>query len=203
MTDRFHSGERELQDRFDSRRLADRVGNIMHETFSAGDVEFLGRMDMFFLATSDTDGNLDCSYKGGEPGFIRVLDERTLAYPSYDGNGMFMSMGNVLQHPKVGMLFVDFDLQRRMRVNGTATIHYEHALMAEYTEAQFIVEVRADTIFANCPRYIHKMALVERSVFVPKSACETPDPEWKDHFEEALPLAQQERRAAQRGATAS
>ena len=201
MTERFHSGERELQDRFDSRRLADRVGNIMHETFSAGDIEFLGRMDMFFLATSDAEGNLDCSYKGGEPGFIRVLDERTLAYPSYDGNGMFMSMGNVLQHPKVGMLLVDFDRQRRMRVNGTASIHYDHPLMAEYAEAQFIVEVRADAIFANCPRYIHKMALVERSVFVPKSACETPDPEWKDHFEADLPIAQQERRAGKKATT--
>jgi predicted pyridoxine 5'-phosphate oxidase superfamily flavin-nucleotide-binding protein len=198
VTERFHSGERELQDRFDSRRLADRVGNIMHDTFTEGDIDFLGRMDMFFLATGDAEGNLDCSYKGGAPGFIRVLDERTLAYPSYDGNGMFMSTGNVLQHPKVGMLFVDFDRQRRMRVNGTASIHYDHPLMKEYAEAQFVVEVRADTVFSNCPRYIHKMALVERSAFVPKSECDTPDPEWKDHFEQELPVTQQERRAATR-----
>ncbi len=199
MTDQFHDGERELQDRFDSRRLADRVGNIIHDVFSDGDRDFLARMDMFFLATGDAGGNLDCSYKGGEPGFLRVLNERTLAYPSYDGNGMFMSMGNVLQHPKVGMLFVDFDRQRRMRVNGTATIRYEHPLMTEFPEAQFIVEVVAEAIFSNCPRYIHKMALVERSVFVPKAACETPDPEWKDHFEEALPADQQARRATKRG----
>ena len=199
MAEQFHEGERELQDRFDSRRLADRVGNIIHDAFSDGDRDFLARMDMFFLATGDAEGNLDCSYKGGEPGFLRVLDDRTLAYPNYDGNGMFMSMGNVLQHPKVGMLFVDFDRQRRMRVNGTAAIRYQHPLMREFPEAQFIVEVIADEIFSNCPRYIHKMELVERSVFVPKAACETPDPDWKDHFEAELPADQRARRAAQRG----
>lgn len=196
----YHGGERELQERFDSTRLADKLNErVVHDTISDGDRDFIGRMDMFFLASVSAEGNVDCSYKGGEPGFVKVLDERTVAFPNYDGNGMFMSMGNVLQHPKVGMLFVDFDRQRRMRVNGTAAIRYQHPLMREFPEAQFIVEVIADEIFSNCPRYIHKMELVERSVFVPKAACETPDPDWKDHFEAELPADQRARRAAQRG----
>jgi predicted pyridoxine 5'-phosphate oxidase superfamily flavin-nucleotide-binding protein len=193
----FHPGERELQERFDSARLADAISNAtIHDIISDRDRAFIERMDMFFLATGDADGNLDCSYKGGEPGFVRVVDERTVAFPHYDGNGMFMSTGNILEHPRVGMLFIDFEHQWRMRINGEARIDYDHPLMAEYPEAQFLVLVTPHQIFANCPRYIHKMQLVERSKFVPKAACETPDPDWKDHFEDALPESQRRRRAA-------
>ena len=195
----FHPGERELQGRFDSTRLADAVsGATMHDWITPRDKEFIERMDMFFLATGDAAGNLDCSYKGGEPGFVRVVDEQTIAFPHYDGNGMFMSTGNILEHPNVGMLFIDFENQWRMRVNGEAWIEYDHPLMAEFPEAQFMVLVRPYQVFPNCPRYIHKMKLVERSKFVPKAACETPEPDWKDHFEDALPVAQQERRQTQR-----
>jgi len=198
----FHDGERELQERFDSLRLADKVSEVtFHSEFSEADKAFIERMDMFFLATSDAQGNVDCSYKGGDPGFVRVLDSRTLAFPSYDGNGMFMSMGNLRQHPKVGMLFIDFWNQWRMRVNGTATIEFDDPLMADYPEAQFVVRVTPDTIFPNCPRYIHKMELVERSSFVPRNARETPDPDWKDHFEPVLPADQQDRRRRRREAT--
>lgn len=195
----FHGAERKLQERFDSVRLADKVAEVtMHDFISDRDRAFIEARDMFFLATSDADGNLDCSYKGGDPGFVRVVDPRTLAFPSYDGNGMFMSGGNILAHPKVGMLFIDWENGWRMRVNGVASIHFEHPLMAEYPEAQFIVEVQPERVFPNCPRYIHRMQLVERSKFVPHADCETPDPEWKDAFEESLPIAQQERRAANR-----
>jgi len=192
----FHDGEREMQRRFDSVALADRIASLTwHDRFNERDREFIERMDMFFLATSDGEGNLDCSYKGGDPGFVRIIDETTLAFPSYDGNGTFMSMGNLREHAKVGMLFIDFENQARMRVNGTASIDFEDALMAEYTEAQFIVRVTPGQIFPNCPRDIHKMQLVERSEFVPRAACETPDPDWKDHFEEVLPAGQKARRA--------
>lgn len=194
----FHEGERELQERFDSVRLADSVGRIVHDFLTPHDAAFIEERDMFFLATSDDEGNLDCSYKGGDPGFVRVLDENRLAFPNYDGNGMFMSAGNLLRHAKVGMLFIDWDGQGRMRVNGSATVQFDHPLMSEFPEAQFIVEVTAEQVFPNCPRYIHRMKLVERSVFVPKAACETPEPDWKDHFEEDLPAAQQVRRTAKR-----
>lgn len=196
----FHPGEREIQERFDSVRLADKVHDVtMHDWITPRDKEFIERMDMFFLATGDANGNLDCSYKGGEPGFVRVVDEQTIAFPHYDGNGMFMSTGNILEHSKVGMLFIDFQNQWRMRVNGEARIEYDHPLMAEFPEAQFLVLVRPLQVFPNCPRYIHKMELVERSKFVPKAECQTPDPDWKESFEEHLPTAQRERRAAERG----
>lgn len=197
--DHFHPGERALQERFDSARLADAIaGSTMHAAFTDRDREFIETRDMFFLATSDEQGNLDCSFKGGDPGFVRIVDERTLAFPSYDGNGMFMSAGNILRHAKVGMLFLDWDSGWRTRVNGTATISFDDALLAEFPEAQFMVRVTPDQIFPNCPRYVHRMQTVERSEFVPRPGAETPDPQWKDFFEDHLPGAQKARRAARR-----
>ena len=179
MPDIFNEGSRQLQDQFDTRRLADRVGEIVHDVIDDNDRAFIERMDMFFLATVDEQGHANCSYKGGEPGFVRVVDERTIAFPNYDGNGMYLSMGNVLRTRQVGLLFIDFEHQWRMRLNGEATIDAGDPLMAEYPEAQFIVRVKAREIFPNCPRYIHKYKLVERSRFVPKSECKTPVPSWK------------------------
>jgi len=190
-------GAREVQDRFDTRRLADAISSrTVHDTINDGDRQFIERMDMFFIATEGSNGLLDCSYKGGEPGFVKVLDEHTIAFPNYDGNGQYMTAGNIIETGRVGMLFIDFQNQWRMRLNGTATIDFGDPLIAEWPEAQFVVRVRAEEVFPNCPRYIHKMELVERSVFVPKAECETPDPGWKDHFEDALPEDQRKRRAA-------
>ena len=193
----FHAGQRMLQERFDATRLANRIVEVTwHTRFTDSDRQFIERMDMFFLATGDADGNLNCSYKGGDPGFVRVVDEETLAFPSYDGNGTFLSTGNVLAHSKVGMLFIDFENQGRMRVNGTASIDFDDPLVREFEGAQFVVRVRADVIFPNCPRYIHRMERVERSPFVPRSGRDTPDPDWKDHFDDVLPAEQQRRRSA-------
>ncbi len=188
----FHQGSRELQERFDTRRLADRLEeSIVGDTIDAHGKAFIEHLDMFFLATVDREGHANCSYKGGDPGFVRVVDEHTLAFPNYDGNGMYLSMGNVLETRQVGMLFIDFENQWRMRVNGEATIDPGDPLMAECPEAQFIVRVRAREVFPNCPRYIHKMKLVERSRFVPKDACQTPVPGWKagDWVADVLPEA--------------
>jgi len=195
----FHRGEREVQQRFDSVRLADKLSEVaIHDVITDNDRSFIEARDMFFLASGDADGNLDCSYKGGDPGFVRVLDEHTVAFPNYDGNGMFMSAGNILEHNSVGMLFIDWESQWRMRLNGEASIDFDDPLLPEFPGAQFIVRVAAREVFPNCPRYIHKMQLVERSVFVPRAACDTPDPDWKDHFEDALPGEQQRRRAEKR-----
>jgi predicted pyridoxine 5'-phosphate oxidase superfamily flavin-nucleotide-binding protein len=186
----YHPGNRELQDRFDTRRLADRLEEVkVHATFTPDDKAFIERLAMFFLATADADGQPTCSYKGGDPGFVRVVDERTLLFPSYDGNGMFLSLGNTRQTGKVGLLFVDFENQRRLRVNGTAVLRYDDEALAWYPEAQLIVRVTPTQIFPNCPRYIHKMALVERSKFVPVDGCETPTPAWKqsDWARDVLP----------------
>ena len=115
---------------------------------------------MFFIATADAEGRPQCSYKGGEPGFVRVLDERTIAFPSYDGNGMYLTAGNVLVNPNVGLLFIDFERRRRLRLNGVAAVADDDPLLAEYPEAQFVVRVEATEVFPNCPRYIHEYRLV-------------------------------------------
>lgn len=176
----YHGGNRHFQDRFDTRRLADRIDQrLVRDTIDDDDRAFIERMDMFFLATADAEGSPNCSYKGGDPGFVRVLDPQTIAFPSYDGNGMYLSMGNVLANPRVGLLFIDFERGKRMRLNGVASIDEADPLLAEYPEAQLVVRVRATEVFPNCPRYIHQMRLVERSRFVPHTECETPIPSWK------------------------
>lgn len=180
MSDLYHDGSRSLQDRFDTRRLADRLADVkVHTRFTPDDAAFIERQDMFFLATADGEGQPTCSYKGGDPGFVRVVDPQTLAFPNYDGNGMYLSMGNVSVNARVGLLFIDFEAQRRLRVNGSASLHHDDPLLSTFVGAQFIVRVQAREIFPNCPRYIHRLNRVERSVFVPRSGEEAPVPGWK------------------------
>ena len=183
MSSPYHRGSRRLQDRFDTRRLADRLDEkfLSSAVIDAEDRAFIERMDMFFLATADSDGRPQCSYKGGEPGFVRVLDERTIAFPNYDGNGMYLSMGNVLDTARVGMLFIDFVAQRpsRLRLGGIASVDWQDELLGAYPGAQLIVRVEATEVFPNCPRYIHRLALVERSRFVPRHDRAAPVPDWK------------------------
>jgi uncharacterized protein len=176
----YHDGSRLLQDRFDTRRLADRLEERkVTDRIDDSDRAFIESMDMLFLATADEHGRPSCSYKGGDPGFVRVLDERTVAFPCYDGNGMFLSAGNMLVNPAVGLLFISFEHRLRLRLNGTASIDPDDELRAAYPGAQFVIRVRADEVFPNCPRYIHRYSLVERSRFVPKTSCPTPVPDWK------------------------
>jgi predicted pyridoxine 5'-phosphate oxidase superfamily flavin-nucleotide-binding protein len=183
MTSPYHDGSRRLQDRFDTRRLADRLNQkfLSRPVIGADDRAFIERMDMFFLATADPAGQPQCSYKGGEPGFVRVLDEQTVAFPNYDGNGMYLSMGNLLVNPHVGLLFIDFTSARpsRLRLNGIASVDEQDELLGLYPGTQFVVRVVATQVFPNCPRYIHRMALVERSRFVPRAGQATPVPAWK------------------------
>jgi predicted pyridoxine 5'-phosphate oxidase superfamily flavin-nucleotide-binding protein len=176
----FSDDSRFWQDRFDSRRIADRIDDLLvHPTIDEHARRFIESRDMFFLATVDADGNPQCSYKGGDPGFVRVLDDRTLAFPVYDGNGMFLSLGNIRNNTKVGMLFIDFDNPNRLRVNGVATIDPDDPITDSMPGAVLVVRVRTDQVFPNCGRYIHKMQLVERSTFVPHAGVDTPIPDWK------------------------
>jgi predicted pyridoxine 5'-phosphate oxidase superfamily flavin-nucleotide-binding protein len=186
----YHEGNRKLQDTFDSRRIADRLEEVtLHDRFFPGDVDFIQGCAMFFLATADADGWPDVSYKGGLPGFVRVTDHDELAFPCYDGNGMFKSFGNILVNPKVGMLFIDFEEQNRMRVQGTASLSGDDPLMAEFPGAQLIIRVKAERIFPNCPRYIHRMKLEEYSAYAPRPQYDPPEPDWKymPVFKDALP----------------
>ncbi len=186
----YHDGMRRLQDARETRKLADRLEEVIVRTaFTDEDREFIGRCPMFFIATADAQGRPDCSHKGGLPGFVRVLDEHTLAIPDYDGNGMYRTWGNALVNPHVGLLFLDFTQQKRMRVNGTAQIREDDSLRSEYPGSVFIIRISVTRIFPNCPRYIHKMELVEYSVYVPQPEHTPPVPAWKtfDEFQDALP----------------
>ncbi|HXM83233.1 MAG TPA: pyridoxamine 5'-phosphate oxidase family protein [Burkholderiales bacterium] len=193
----YHVGMRELQDHFDTRRLADRLAERLSRTaFTDEDKAFIESRPMFFLATADADGQPDCSYKGGMPGFVRVTAESELAFPSYDGNGMFRSLGNLLVNARVGMLFLDFEQPRRLRVNGCASLRFEDVLLGEFAGAQAIVRVRAQSIFPNCPRYIHRMKWLEPSAYAPRPGHLSPVPAWKQmpHFNEVLPPGDAARR---------
>jgi uncharacterized protein len=186
----YHSESRALQDRFDTRRLADRIEErLVHAELAEGDRVFVERCDMFFLATVDSEGQPQCSYKGGEPGFVRALDPRTLAFPSFDGNGMYLSLGNVAQTARVGMLFVDFEQARRMRINGLASVSLDDPLRGEYPRAQAVVRVAVAEVFPNCGRYVHRLQLIERSRFTPRADCVPPVPDWKrsDWARDVLP----------------
>ena len=186
----YHAGMRALQDRFDTRRLADRLDEKLgRKHFSDEDRAFIESRPMFFLATADGEGRPDCSFKGGTPGFVRVTGEAELAFPSYDGNGMFRSLGNVLVNPAVALLFIDFEHPRRLRVNGRASVAGDDPLLASFAGAQLVVRVRAERIFPNCPRYIHRMTTVEPSPYVPREGTTPPVPKWKrfDDFADVLP----------------
>jgi len=176
----YHEGSRHYQDVFDTRRLADRIDErLVDDVIDDDDRAFIERMEMFFLATADDRGRPTCSYKGGPPGFVRVLDEHTIAFPSYDGNGMYLSAGNIRVNPHVGLLFIDFQRRRRMRLEGVARVEEADPLLEQYPEAQLVVRVRATRVYPNCPRYVPQMEVVERSRFVPQQGCETPVPAWK------------------------
>ena len=186
----YHEGMRQLQDRFDTRRLADRLDEKLGRTaFTSQDRVFIESRQLFFLATADAEGQPDCSYKGGEAGFVRVTDVDELAFPSYDGNGMFRSLGNVLVNPAVALLFIDFEQPNRLRVNGRASIVDDDPLLEIFAGAQLVVRVRAARIFPNCPRYVHRMTIAESSPYVPRAEYTPPVPKWKrfEMFCDVLP----------------
>jgi predicted pyridoxine 5'-phosphate oxidase superfamily flavin-nucleotide-binding protein len=178
----YHDGNRSLQDAFDSRRISDRLEEkLMRVAFTADDTTFIESAIYFFLATADAEGRPDCSFKGGARGFVRVTGAGELAFPDYDGNGMFKSLGNILVNPDVGLLFIDMhEKPRRLRVNGIARVVRDDPLMVQTVGAQMMVRVTARAIFPNCPRYVPKLHLVEPSVYTPKPGHEPVEPAWKD-----------------------
>ena len=179
MTNPYHEGQRKFQDLFDTRRLADRLAEAASDTFDEVTTAFITARDMFFIASTDLDGAPDCSYKGGDPGFVRVIDASTLAFPVFDGNGMFRTLGNLDANPGVGLLFIDFETGSRLRVNGDASVDLDDPLTASYQGALCVVRVRARSIFANCRRYVHEHRKVSPSPFVPRGDVDPPVPDWK------------------------
>jgi len=186
----YHEGNRSLQDRFQSRRISDRLEQRLTRTaFTDDDKAFIESASYFFLATADAEGRPDCSFKGGMPGFVRVTGASELAFPDYDGNGMFKSLGNLVVNAHVGLLFIAMHGKpRRLRVNGAATVRHDDALLGQTVGAQLIVRVAARAIFPNCPRYIPTMELTEPSVYAPRPGHEAPEPAWKgfDAFKDCM-----------------
>jgi predicted pyridoxine 5'-phosphate oxidase superfamily flavin-nucleotide-binding protein len=189
MSQDYHAAQRAFQDRFDTRRLADRLAESTRDFIIPEHKAFIEGRDMFFIATANADGWPECSYKGGEPGFVRVLDDHTIAFPLYEGNGMYLSSGNLATNPRVGLLFVSFESGTRLRMSGEVRVSADDPLLATYPGAQLVVRVRVREIFPNCRRYVHRYQLVERSPFVPDARGEAPVPDWKldPWFEGTLP----------------
>ena len=176
----YSKSHRKLQDQFDSRKMADRLNEvIVKKSFDEDAINFINAVDMFFLSTIDHNNRPTVSYKGGDPGFVKVIDETTLAFPSFDGNGMFMSMGNIKQNNKIGMLFISFEKPHRLRVHGEATITEGDSLLKNYPEADLIVRVKLTDYWQNCPRYIHRYKKIDGSKYVPKKNKKTPIAGWK------------------------
>jgi uncharacterized protein len=177
----YHDGNRRLQDEFDSRRISDRLEEkLARQAFTADDKAFIESVIYFFLATADAEGRPDCSFKGGPPGFVRITAPDELAFPDYDGNGMFKSLGNLLVNASVGLLFIDLhEKPRRLRVNGEASVSRSDPLLATTVGAQMIVRIKARAIFPNCPRYIPRLQLVEPSIYTPQPGRDPVEPAWK------------------------
>lgn len=187
----YHQGSRDLQDRFASRALADRLEEkLRRERFTEGDATFVGESPFFFLATADAEGRPDCSFKGGLPGFAQVAAPDELIFPDYDGNGMFRSLGNIGVNPHVGLLFLRIgEKPGRLRINGTAEIDFADARMARFAGAQALVKVTPTDIFPNCPRYIPHLQLIEPSIYAPRPLTPPAEPAWKGFadFKDVVP----------------
>ena len=181
----YHDGNRALQEAFHSRPIADRLEAVtMHRRFTEHDRAFIESSIYFFLATADAEGRPDVSFKGGPAGFVRVTGPSEIAFPDYDGNGMFKSLGNLSVNPHVGLLFIALHGRpRRLRVSGTARIGRDDPLLASTVGAQLIVRVEARAIFPNCPRYIPSMELVAESRFAPRAGQDLVEPGWKSEDE--------------------
>jgi len=180
----YHDGMRQLQDKYEGRAVADRLEtHRMHKVFNSADREFINSSPFFFLSTSSPDST-DCSFKGGEPGFVRVIGDNVLAWPDYDGNRMYRSLGNMTINPRVGLLFIRFDKVQfnnaaRLRINGIAEIDDSEEALVGLPGAKRVIRVTAEHIFPNCPRYIPTLSSEEASVYAPKDGYTPPDPDWK------------------------
>lgn len=201
----YGAQQRALQDQFDTRRIADKIEALaIQPSLSRNDIAFIQSRDMFWLSTIDEQGRPTVSYKGGDPGFVRVIDDKTLVFPLYDGNGMFYSAGNIAGSQKAGLLFMDFARPNRLRLQGSATVSDRDPLMSSFKEALLLVRVAVTEVWPNCPRYVHRLQKVLPSRYVPRQACPTPLAGWKriDLLQEDLP-SQDQGRAPREGGVIS
>jgi predicted pyridoxine 5'-phosphate oxidase superfamily flavin-nucleotide-binding protein len=184
---------RALQEQFGTSKMANLLEEIDTDEVEEQHKAFIESRDMFWLATVDAEGRPQCQYKGGAPGFVRVIDPKTVVFPSYDGNGRYHSMGNISATSNIGMLFLDFETPNRLRLQGEASVSADDPLLSDYQEAELIIRVNVTDVIINCPRYIHKMKRVEQSSYVPSAGKATPYAQWKriDFVQDALPSKDQ------------
>jgi uncharacterized protein len=186
---------RKLQDRFDTRQLADaELQVIVHDSLNDQDKGFIQSAEMFWLASVDDNGSPTVSYKGGAPGFVHIADDQTLLFPNYDGNGMYFSMGNIATTASIGMLFMSFERPARLRVQGQAQLTDDPAVVLQFPGAQFAVKVAITALITNCPRYIPRMQRLEPSRYVPDPVTgQQAIPGWKriDAIQGVLPKRDQ------------
>ena len=176
----FTDAQRALQQANDSIDLANRLLEVtVASELAEAQARFVESQSMFFLATVDEFGFPSCSYKGGHRGFVRVLNPSTLVFPNFDGNGMFMSLGNIKDRQKVGLLFIDFEKPQRLRVRGDAEVVESGSLVDSYPGAQQVVQVTVSNVWVNCPRYIPKMTLEAASPAIPNADGDFPLALWK------------------------
>lgn len=201
MTTLYGPRQRAFQDRFDTRRIADKIEALaLRAELREQEAAFVESRDMFWLSSIDEQGRPTVSYKGGDPGFVRVLDSQTLAFPLYDGNGMFYSAGNIAGNAKVGMLFMDLERPHRLRIQGDASVTEDDPMLASFKEALLVVRVALTEVWTNCPRYVHRYTKTESSRYVPRAERRTPLAGWKrvDIVQDDLP-AQDRGRALEEG----
>lgn len=198
----YSKAHRALQDQFGTRRMADlNEASDWRDAVGERERASIELRDMVFLSTVDDRGRPTVSYKGGDPGFIKVLDPKTLLFPSYDNNGMFLSMGNIAKSALVGMLFIDFEKPQRLRLQGSAAITADPALLADWTEADLAVRVTVTDIWVNCPSYVHRYQKVTPSRYVPRPGKATPFAEWKRIDDLSEGLREHERREVEKRGT--
>ena len=158
----FHPGEIAAQERWQTTHVWDeaRRARLLMDHIPESLHERIKNAPFFFLATSDKNGSCDCSFKGGGPGIIRIIDNTHLAFPDYDGNGAFMSVGNILENPHVGLLFIDFTDGARLRVNGRASVHDDGAIKKLFPDHSRVILVEIEQVVPNCAAHIPKLVPV-------------------------------------------
>jgi uncharacterized protein len=141
------TGEHLLQQRFGSaQRARSFYDRQVLDHLNAGMQQFVQRQEMVFVATSDARGECDCSFRAGEPGFVQVLDDRTLVYPEYRGNGVYASLGNLWENAHVGLLFIDFFRDViGLHVNGEVELVENDRLLADERVTPRILDELATT----------------------------------------------------------
>ena len=180
MSDFYHSGQRALQQEFESTALAERLEElIVRPALDEEAQAFIQAQDHFFLTTVDQEGFPTVSYKGGNQGFVQIVNKTTLRFPCYDGNGMWLSMGNITDTSKVGMLFINMVEPHRIRLQGQARLLRDAHILKRWKDVALAVEVSITKTWFNCPRYIHPMVKLGQSCHVPSEDRETEPAQWK------------------------